>query len=338
MKGEKRLIHILIENRMHQEAEFLMSWQAQPDDPTFPLVFSDWLEEQGDPRSEMLRLVHHLTQSTEVTDRPLKEERLRELAGNGVLAPLPRVTNSIGVELVLLPAGTFLMGSPQTEPERTPDEHPRHPVVLTQPFYLSVHLVTQQQYQRVMGKNPSRFKTRTGGGKSHPVEHVSWDDAVAFCGRLSQRTAEKAAGRRYRLPTEAEWEYACRAGTTSIFFWGDDACSTQANFDGNLPYGGSPTGPDLQTTSAVGVYPPNAFGLFDMHGNVWEWCQDWYRELYYRKSTRTNPQGPRSGDMRVLRGGSWNYRGGYTRSADRGRLLPTARDAHMGFRVAMRVK
>ncbi len=321
---------------MQQESDFLRAWQVQPNDADFALIFADWLEDQGDSRAEMLRLIHRLTQASE--DAPARlanEDRLRQLTSSWGPAPLPRIVNSIGMELVLIPAGTFQMGSPETESERTIDESPQHPIRLTESFYLGTYLVTQQQYHRVMQRNPSRFKASNGGGPTHPVEHVSWDDALVFCEKLSRRLAERKAGRVYRLPTEAEWEYACRAGTSAVFFWGNTACSTQANFDGNLPYGDAAVGPDLQKTSPVGNYPPNAFGLYDMHGNVWEWCNDWYRERYYRKCTSENPKGPRNGYGRVLRGGSWNYRGGYTRSADRGRLPPTYRDAHMGFRVAL---
>ncbi len=321
--------------RMQKESDFLRTWQVQPNDSDFALIFADWLEEQGDPRAEMLRLLHQLTQTTELPDRLVHEDRLRQLVSAFPRPPLPRLLNSVGMELVLIPAGVFLMGSPESEVERTPDESPQHPIRLSEAFYLGTCLVTQQQYQQVMKRNPAHFKASNGGELTHPIEHVSWDDALAFCERLSRRRAESKAGRVYRLPTEAEWEYACRSGTTSVFFWGNTACSTQANFDGNSPYGDAPVGPDLQKTSPVGSYQPNAFGLFDMHGNVWEWCNDWYRERYYRKCARENPKGPRSGYGRVLRGGSWNYRGGYTRSADRGRLPPSYRDAHMGFRVAI---
>jgi uncharacterized protein (TIGR02996 family) len=320
---------------MQQESDFLRAWQVRPNDGDFALVFADWLEDQGDPRSEIVRFIHRLTQDTTTYTRQVHEEQLRHLVQVHGPAPLPRIVNSIGMELVLIPAGTFLMGSPELEPERTSDEHPQHLVRLTESFYLGTSLVTQQQYHQLLKRNPSRFKAGSGGGLAHPVEHVSWYDAMAFCEKLSRRLGERRAGLVYRLPTEAEWEYACRAGTTSPFFWGDSASSLQANFDGNLPYGNAPVGPDLQATSPVGDYPPNAFGLFDMHGNLWEWCNDWYREHYYRRCTRENPKGPRSGFERVLRGGSWNYCGGFTRSADRGKLPPAYRDAHMGFRVAI---
>ncbi len=321
---------------MQQASDILRAWHVQPNDSDFALIFADWLEDQGDPRSETLRLLHQLIQPGEPSPVRLSQQtRLRQLVQEHGPAPLPRLINSIGMELVLIPAGSFLMGSPESELEHTSDESPQHPVRLTESFYLGAYLVTQQQFRQVMKRNPAQFRAGSGGGLDHPVECVSWEDAVTFCDRLSRRQAERRAGRVYRLPTEAEWEYACRAGTSSVFYWGDTACSTQANFDGNLPYGDAPIGPDLQQTSPVGSYPPNAFGLFDMHGNVWEWCNDWYRERYYRKCARENPKGSRSGYERVLRGGSWNYQGGYTRSADRGRLPPSSRESHMGFRVAL---
>src|SRR5262249_27456750 len=151
----------------------------------------------------------------------------------------PRVTNAIGMPLVLLSPGRFLMGSPPGEMDRCPDEDPQHPVTITRPFYLGAYPVTQAQYERVMGTNPSSFRPVSGmglGGPNNRVEMVSWEDAVQFCQRLSALPAERAAGRVYRLPTEAEWEYACRAGTTTPFHFGPTLSSTQANFAGYAPY------------------------------------------------------------------------------------------------------
>src|SRR5262249_479434 len=141
-----------------------------------------------------------------------------------------------------------------------------------------------------------------------PVESVSWHGAMQFCQKLSERAEERRAGRVYQLPTEAEWEYACRGGARSLFFVGDFISSTQANFDGGFPYKDGARGPYLGRTTKVGSYQPNAYGLFDMHGNVCEWCADWYDEGYYKRSPRQNPQGPESGTLRVMRGGTWcNY-------------------------------
>ena len=190
----------------------------------------------------------------------------------------------------------------------------QHEVSITKPFYLGVYVVTQAEYEKVMGNNPSWFSAK-GDGKDKvkdmdtgqfPVEKVSWDDAVAFCKKLSELPEEKKAGRVYRLPTEAEWEYACRAGTKTAFHYGDSLSSKQANFNGNFPYGGADKGPYLGRTAKVGSYAANAFGLYDMHGNVWEWCQDWYDENYYKNSPKEDPPGPAQGLHRVVRGGGWD--------------------------------
>src|SRR5262249_28290129 len=198
--------------------------------------------------------------------------RIRALLAAGVKPCVPTITNSIGMLLALIPPGTFWMGSPPREAMRGGDEH-LHEVEITRPFYLGVYAVTQEEYQAVTGKNPSYFSP-SGGGKKEvrrldtnrfPVETVSWNAAEAFCQQLSEREAEKKAGRVYGLPTEAEWEYACRAAPSSwrsgVFHFGNALSSTQANFDGNHPYGGAPVGPALKRTCAVGSYPPNAFGL-----------------------------------------------------------------------------
>jgi formylglycine-generating enzyme required for sulfatase activity/predicted Ser/Thr protein kinase len=240
--------------------------------------------------------------------------------------------NSIGMRFVLVPAGTFLMGSPGSEAQRRDDEGPQHEVVIPQAFHLGIVPVTQAQYSLVMGRNPAHFQGNNGGPE-HPVEKVSWWNAVEFCKRLSALSAEKETGRVYRLPTEAEWEYACRAGTWTAFCFGGAIGSTHANFEGWYPYGDAPRGPDRQATAPVGSYPANAFGLYDMHGNVAEWCHDFYDAEYYRVSPRTAPKGPSRGDLRVLRGGSWIVGGGNCRSASRDRSAPEAGASFIGFRV-----
>ena len=247
--------------------------------------------------------------------------------------PLQEFVNSIGMKLALIPAGKFLMGSPASEAERSGDEGPQHEVEITKPFYLGIHPVTQEQYATVMGKNPAHFTKDEGGGPSHPVEQVSWEDAVEFCHKLSEKPEEKRLGRMYRLPTEAEWEYACRGGAPSArpVHFGDSLSSAQANFNGNYPYGGESKGQYLERTTAVGSYKANAFGLFDMHGNVWEWCADWFRD-YPRKSLK-DPAGPATGTHRVLRGGSWSYFGHDCRSAFRDYDDPGYRSHSVGFRV-----
>jgi formylglycine-generating enzyme required for sulfatase activity len=241
------------------------------------------------------------------------------------------------MELVLIPAGAFLMGSPESEAQRDADEGPCHKVTITRPFFLGVHPVTRREYAAVVGHDP----VRPGKDKDHdrephgPVTYVSWADAVAFCRQLSALAEERAAGRVYRLPTEAEWEYACRAGTTTPFHFGASASSRLANFNGRHPYGGAKKGPALQGPSPVGSYPPNDFGLCDMHGNVWEWCGDWYDRLSYGLGADRDPTGPGDGDVRVLRGGSFSCPGCRCRSAARYQGAPGDYGGTVGFRVAL---
>jgi formylglycine-generating enzyme required for sulfatase activity len=196
-----------------------------------------------------------------------------------------------------------------------------------------------------MGVNPSYF-SETGGGRDRvkgqdtrrfPVEYVSWQDAVEFCRRLADLPEEKRAGHQYRLPTEAEWEYSCRGGASSVtpFYFetpSTSASSLQANFEGNYPYGGAPTGPYLKRTTTVGSYKPNAFGLYDMHGNVWEWCRDWYGE--YPGEKVSDPFGPAQGSSRVFRGGCWDSYGSFCRAALRSRNPPVYQISGLGFRLA----
>jgi formylglycine-generating enzyme required for sulfatase activity len=230
------------------------------------------------------------------------------------------------IEMVLIPAGTFMMGSP--DGAVSGDDHPQHQVSV-QSFYIGKYEVTQAQYRAVMGRNPSDFK-----GDNRPVENVSWNDAVEFCRKLSQMT-----GKEYRLPTEAEWEYACRAGTTTPFAFGSSLSSEQANFVGNYPYGGAAKGVDRQQTTSVGSFQPNAWGLYDMHGNVWEWCEDWYHDNY--NGAPTDGSAWLSGgaqEYRVMRGGSWYDHAINIRSAIRGRNTPGLRNKDVGFRVVAVVR
>jgi len=224
--------------------------------------------------------------------------------------PAESITNAIGMKLNLIPAGTFMMGEGKTA----------HKVTLTQSFYLGQYEVTQEQYEKVMGRNPSNFK-----GGQNPVEQAHWNDAVEFCRKLSALAAEKKAGYVYRLPTEAEWEYACRAGTTTTYSFGDSESELgdYGWYGGNSGYRSHP----------VGGKKPNGWGLYDMHGNVYEWCQDYYAEDYYGKPPVVDPRGPTGGRYRVIRSGSWRYIASFTRSAKRGKDPPSRRHYNLGFRV-----
>jgi formylglycine-generating enzyme required for sulfatase activity len=235
------------------------------------------------------------------------------------------ITNSIGMKLALIPAGKFMMGSPDSEPGRHPDEGPQHPVTISRPFYMGIHEVTQAQYQRIMGKNPAAFQASNGHGPQHPVECVSWSDAVQFCQKLSELAAERKAGRSYRLPTEAEWEYACRAGTTTAYAFGDPA-----RMDASAWHKGNSGGHSHE----VGERPPNAWGLFDMTGNVWEWCAD-YKEPYADSKPRVDPRGPDTGTMRIFRGGCWMSTPPMLRAAHRELFGcgPNSAQSNIGFRV-----
>jgi formylglycine-generating enzyme required for sulfatase activity len=223
------------------------------------------------------------------------------------------LVNRIGIVLVPIPAGEFTMGSGSTT------IYQEHPVKITKPFHLGAFEVTQEQYEKVTGKNPSYFK-----GPNNPVELVSWKDAVEFCRRLSELPEEKAAGHVYRLPTEAEWEYACRAGTTAVYSFGDDESQLgqYAWFDENSG----------TTTHPVGEKKPNPWGLYDMHGNVDEWCQDWHGE--YPSEPVTDPTGPTTGSYRMLRGGSRFFNAWFCRSGYRDWSYPPYRSDGLGFRVA----
>ncbi len=233
--------------------------------------------------------------------------------------------NSIGMKLTYIPAGEFMMGSPSNEANRMSDET-QHRVRISQPFLMQTTEVTQSQWQSVMGNNPSVFK----GDSNLPVEKVSWSDAVAFCEKLSQRD-----GRTYRLPTEAQWEYACRAGTTTPFSFGHTLSTNQANYNGNFVYGSGVKGTYRGKTVAVGSFPANAWGLYDMHGNVWEWCSDWYGD--YPSGNVTDPTGASDGSARVCRGGSWDINPGFCRSAVRLWINPPSSSYIIGFRVSCSV-
>jgi formylglycine-generating enzyme required for sulfatase activity len=274
------------------------------------------------------------------TEEPETVEReIVELESLEPKTELPEtITNSLGMKFKLIPAGEFMMGSPESTEELVkafgfPHELLRwheHKVQITKPFYLGVTEVTQEQYEKIMGENPSSFSKAgknasqvTGIDTSNfPVERVTWDDAVEFCKKLSAKE-----GVAYRLPTEAEWEYACRAGSTTRYCFGDDESQSgeYAWFANNSNRG----------THPVGTKKPNAWGLYDMHGNVWEWCSDWYDLNYYLKSPKDDPTGPATGSARVLRGGCWFSDAGSCRSSFRLWFPPSDPiDIAPGFRIA----
>jgi len=246
---------------------------------------------------------------------------------------------------VLINGGTFIMGSHDSEQGRTNEEGPQHTVELSS-FYMSRYPVTQAEYAEVMGVNPSNFK-----GAKLPVEQVDWFDAIEYCNKKSQRDGlssvyvinknenrwtvkqdQDANG--YRLPTEAQWEYACRAGTVTPFSTGTNINTNQANYNGANPYDSNVLGEDRQKTTPVGSFPPNPWGLYDMHGNVFEWCWDWYG--IYKSEDQTNPDGPVSGIKRVYRGGSWISSLPHLRSAYRYSAPPSGGgDSNIGFRLTL---
>jgi formylglycine-generating enzyme required for sulfatase activity len=299
-------------------------------------------------------------------------------------------TNGVGMKLVRIPPGSFMMGSPPGEDGRRDDET-RHRVTLTKSFYMGVHPVTQEEWRAVMGNDPSFFR-----GDTLPVERVSWDDCQTFLARMSTRE-----GYVYRLPTEAEWEYCCRAGTTTPFYVGGSLSTDHANFKGDsLPHGKSKQEVVRNQTTPVGSFRANAWGLYDMHGNVWEWCADWYGpyphvavvdpkgafaesamvpEFILRlgsgryaerlaatkalkeigkpalgalrkvaihgpdlemqlRATRLAASMADAGECRVLRGGSFQSRVSYLRSASRNENVPSYRDNYVGFRVVAEIK
>lgn len=236
--------------------------------------------------------------------------------------------NDVNMTVVFIPAGEFEMGSPMEEIKRDDDEGQHH-IKLTKAFYIGKFEVTQLQYRVIMNDNPSEF-----GGDNLPVDNVNWYEAMRFLKKLSDKT-----GLKFRLPTEAEWEYACRAGTTTAFNTGTTIDSDVANYDATAPYADGIIGKELKRTNKAGSYPANAFGLYDMHGNVWEWCSDIYDKNYYKITPLNDPTGPaeQEGD-RVIRGGAWNEKAGKCRSADRNNRGAKTNQPIIGFRVVLEIE
>jgi formylglycine-generating enzyme required for sulfatase activity/tRNA A-37 threonylcarbamoyl transferase component Bud32 len=243
------------------------------------------------------------------------------------------IAKGVTLEMVYIPKGSFKMGAPASEAESHDDQRPQHQVTI-KPFLMGKYPITQAQWAAVanlpkiqydLDPDPYRFK-----GKNLPVEKVSWYHSVEFCARLSQKT-----GRSYRLPSEAEWEYACRAGTTTPFHFGDTVTPDLVNYNGNYPYGTAPKGIYRAKTIAVGSFPPNSFGLYDMHGNVWEWCQDIWHDNYNVAPTDGSAWETSGSDHRVLRGGSWSDHAVHCRAANRYYYSAGGSNRSVGFRVAV---
>jgi len=274
-----------------------------------------------------------------------KEARRRQEATAKMLgAPVEKIVDLGGfvyLELVLIPAGEFLIGSPdpatevarknpfRTNEDQFEDERPRQDVRITKPFYIGKYEVTQEQWERVMGSNPSR----SSKGPEHPVDTVSWDDCEAFLRKLNASACAKGT---FALPTEAEWEYACRAGTATLFHTGETISWEDANYLADVTYGKGRKGFYWGHTVCVGLYRPNAWGLCDMHGNVYEWCADWYDAGYYKSIPRDDPKGPATGEDRVIRGGAWESPPVRCRSVSRGSFLPSVQPGDVGCRVVLR--
>jgi uncharacterized protein (TIGR02996 family) len=307
---------------------------AEPLEETRWLVLADWLEENDDPRrAELLRLHRKLLatccEPKKHRKRAAWQARVVELLDGGVVPCVPQHTLVLpgGVALVgsFVPPGTFLMGGTEDDPEK-----PVHRVTLTAGYFLGVHPVTQAQWTAVMGTDPSHFK-----GPNRPVEQVSWDQCQEFCVKL---TAHRNGRGAVELPTEAQWEWACRAGTTTHFHFGDVPSTNRFNHNGSHTWNGSKKGKSRKQTTDVGSFLPNAWGLFDLHGNVWEWCAD--QQAPYTSDEQIDPIG-KSEDSddtyRVLRGGGWYGYPQFCSAAYRLWDAPANRDSCYGFRVCFRL-
>jgi uncharacterized protein (TIGR02996 family) len=321
---------------------FLDDIVAHPADVSLWHILADWLEDHADPRAELVRLTWSLQYEPEHAHFAIRQARVQELLAGGMKPLRPRLSLD-GFEFAWIPPGTFLMGSPDSEPGRHApfqgEREKQHRVTLSRGFWMGIYPVTQSQWYTVMGSNPSHF-SHIGMGKDRvkrvpaadvnrfPVERVPWLSVREFCAALSQRL-----GQRVTLPTEAQWEYACRAGTTTPFHFGSVLNGTQANSDGTNPYGTKEKGPNLQRPTPVGAFPPNPWALHDMHGNVWEWCADAWR-ADYETLPGCDPFVAQDGRSDcVLRGGSWSTGGWACRAAFRANVMNNSYNVDDGFRV-----
>jgi formylglycine-generating enzyme len=309
---------------------------SEPVEETRWLVLADWLEENDNPRrSELLRMHRKLLSTCcEPEQHPERAQwhaRIVELIGEGVRPCVPQMTlllpGDVHMTFSFIPPGQFRMGSDHEKADLE-DEKPVHKVTLTRGFFMGIHQVTQAQWKAVMDTDPSRFK-----GPNRPVERVSWEECQEFCKKLTSSLKGHAT---VCLPTETEWEYVCRAGTTTEYHFGDVINTDLANYNGDLSWNGSLKGKYRKRTTTVGFFPSNAWGLFNVHGNVWEWCEDWFAP--YSAEDQTDPcrTEVHSDECHVLRGGSWLHDPGFCRAASRGRYAPLRRDdfcEFCGFRV-----
>jgi uncharacterized protein (TIGR02996 family) len=307
---------------------------AEPREETRWLVLADWLEEFDDPRrAELLRLHRKLIATCCEPDahpeRAAWQSRMVELLVAGVRPCVPQETLTLpgGVPMTFsfIPPGAFLMGS---EKGYDDGQRPVHRVELPRGFFMGIYPVTQAQWKAVMGTEPSEFK-----GLQRPVEEVSWDDCRDFCEKLSGRAA-----RAIDLPTEAEWEYACRAGTRTEYHFGERVTTDLVNFDGRLDWEFAPAGVFRRQTTDVDSFPPNAWGLCDVHGNVWEWCADWYSPYPALPwQDNLNLSSDFAETMRNSRGGAWVCEPTECRSAFRGLFSRDETASSVGFRVCLRL-
>jgi formylglycine-generating enzyme required for sulfatase activity len=289
-------------------ASFWMPWGKLQPDPEQPEASAEAAPEERAEVQEKQRQPDRAVSETSPETPAEKNETAMK-----VEEP-PKPLLGVGIEFKRLPAGTFTMGAG----DKRGQSSPAHQVTISRPFDIGIYEVTQEQYEAVMGNNPSQHK-----GEGKPVDSVSWFEAVEFCRRLSARPEEKAAGNVYRLPTEAEWEYACRAGTTTAFHFGDDESllGDYAWYGRNSKY----------TSHKIGTKKPNAWGLYDMHGSAYEWCQDWYE--VYSPNPVTDPTGPQTGEGRTIRGGGFSNAPEYLPSARRSLVSPASTKQSYGFRV-----
>jgi formylglycine-generating enzyme required for sulfatase activity len=271
-----------------------------------------------------MSFVANLTTYTFETVRVDSNGEIIDRQPSSALCLTETLSEGVTLDLILIPGGTFKMG----DNRHHPDEQPIHQVTLS-PFYMGKYPITQAQYRSIMGEHQG-----FGIGTDYPIEQINWHDALEFCTKLAQQT-----GKQYRLPSESQWEYACRATTTTAFHFGDTITPDLANYNGDYPYNGAPQGENREQTTPVGNFPPNAFGLYDMHGNVWEWCLDEYQPNYQIAPTDgsawINPNSLESEQKRVMRGGAWDYVAKGCRSTVRCSLDPSIRIAGCGLRVIL---